>query len=140
MTDYPADVDTLARTLYGEARGEGTRGRQAVANVVMNRVQAALDRGMNWWGDDIMSVCKAPWQFSCWNKNDPNLKLIETVDESNDIFAECLELASKAAQHLLDDITNGATSYYSTFMPEPPQWARGLSPCAEINHHLFFKL
>ena len=29
----------LAKTLWGEARGEGKKGMQAVANVVMNRVQ-----------------------------------------------------------------------------------------------------
>ena len=31
------DLDILARTLYGEARGEGTEGMEAVANVIMNR-------------------------------------------------------------------------------------------------------
>ena len=31
------DVDILARTIYGEARGEGQEGMEAVACVVMNR-------------------------------------------------------------------------------------------------------
>ena len=30
-------VDTLARTLFGEARGEATEGKAAVANVILNR-------------------------------------------------------------------------------------------------------
>ena len=31
------DIDVLARTLWGEARGEGVRGMHAVANVIMRR-------------------------------------------------------------------------------------------------------
>lgn len=30
-------VDVVARTIWGEARGEGANGMQAVANVIMNR-------------------------------------------------------------------------------------------------------
>ena len=38
----PVDpVDILARTIYGEARGESVRGKEAVASVVMNRVNRA---------------------------------------------------------------------------------------------------
>lgn len=33
------EIDVLARTIYGEARGEGMQGMQAVANVVMNRAK-----------------------------------------------------------------------------------------------------
>ena len=34
------DEDILARTLYGEARGEGIDGIEAVACVIMNRYKA----------------------------------------------------------------------------------------------------
>ena len=54
-------ADTLARTLWGEARNQGQCGMAAVAHVVLNR--AAHPR---WWGHDIISVCRAPEQFSCW--------------------------------------------------------------------------
>jgi spore germination cell wall hydrolase CwlJ-like protein len=39
MTDR--DTDVLARTVCGEARGEGEAGMSDVACVVMNRVRAA---------------------------------------------------------------------------------------------------
>ena len=35
-----SDVDILARTLYGEARGEGIDGIEAVACGIMNRFKA----------------------------------------------------------------------------------------------------
>src|SRR5438067_2106530 len=40
-----ADVDTLARTIYGEARGAGQSAQEAVASVVMNRVRAGTFPG-----------------------------------------------------------------------------------------------
>lgn len=129
-------IDTLARTLFGEARGEGKEGMQAIANVVVNRVNS----GVTWWGDDIYSVCRKPWQFSCWNTSDPNRVLVLNVNTSNTVFQQCVDLATKAFEDLLDDITNGATSYYSTYMDAPPHWAIGKSPCATIGHALFFKI
>ena len=33
------DIDTLARTIYGEARGESRQGKIAVACVILNRVK-----------------------------------------------------------------------------------------------------
>ena len=34
------DIDILARTIYGEARGEKTAGKKAVACVIMNRYKS----------------------------------------------------------------------------------------------------
>jgi spore germination cell wall hydrolase CwlJ-like protein len=43
------DRDILARTLWGEARGEGTAGQIAVAWTIHNRV---FDGKTNsWWGE-----------------------------------------------------------------------------------------
>jgi N-acetylmuramoyl-L-alanine amidase len=55
------DRVTLARTLYGEARGEPTEGQIAVAWVILLSLEGA-----------VAQVCLAPWQFSCWNQGDPN--------------------------------------------------------------------
>lgn len=34
------DIDILARTIYGEARGETDLGKMAVASVILNRYKA----------------------------------------------------------------------------------------------------
>ncbi len=69
------EADVLARTLWGEARSEGHVGMEAVASVVLNRVKVARDHGGKyWWGANIVQVCQKPYQFSCWNRSDPNFQ------------------------------------------------------------------
>lgn len=47
------DTDILARTIYGEARGESISGQEAIASVILNRVAFAKRRGRYWWGNTI---------------------------------------------------------------------------------------
>ncbi|WP_422930155.1 cell wall hydrolase [Singulisphaera sp. PoT] len=126
------DVDVLARTLFGEARGESRIGMIAVANVVMNRVAAR-----RWWGRTVPEVCQKPYQFSCWNQNDPNRAVILAVNASHPIFAQALAIAADAVAGTLADVTNGAVAYYARGTPQP-KWAAGHIACAEIGHHIFF--
>ena len=70
MTTSEKDRDILARTLWGEARGEGFDGQIAVAWTIRNRVFDG--KAKSWWGEGYAEVCLKPWQFSCWNQNDPN--------------------------------------------------------------------
>lgn len=135
MTDVNAD--TLARTIYGEARGENDDGKQAIANVVMNRV-AFYDEHEHFGLGSVASACKAPYQFSCWNQNDPNCEVISSITSDDSVFAQCQQIAEDAINGLLDDLTNGATYYYVTGSPEP-KWAIGHTPCAIIGHHQFYK-
>lgn len=129
-----SDIDTLARTIYGEARGEGEEGMRAVACVVINRVTHPA-----WWGHDVSNVCCTPWQFSCWNKNDPNRSIILAATPSDPVFASANLIAQQAVSGQLVDITEGATSYYDKRMPVPPAWSLQMMRCAEIGHHIFFK-
>lgn len=125
----PADI--LARTLYGEARGESVRGKEAVACVIMNRTRRA-----SWWGKTVAEVCRHPWQFSCWNEADPNRAKIMRVDDSDRVFRICVRIARRAIAGVLDDPTKGATHYHTRTIL--PNWARALSPSAEIGNHLFY--
>lgn len=128
------DVEVLARTIYGEARGEPLDGKVAVASVIINRAESG-----GWFGDSIKKVCLKPWQFSCWNQNDPNREEIQNVDETNRLFCECLMIADLAVHGLLIDNTNGANHYYAKAIPEP-YWSKGKEPVAEIGGHAFFDL
>ena len=133
-TDQFSDQEILAKTIWGEARGEIPAGQQAVACVILNRV--ALN---GWRGHDIRSVCLKPFQFSCWLQNDPNrTKMLEVTADSDQIYANCLDIAASAITGTLIDNTNGATSYFAASMKTPPAWANGLQPCQIIGNHLFF--
>lgn len=133
------DTSTLARTIYGEARGEGETGMHAVANVIMNRFAKAIEGEITWWGHTIQGICKAKNQFSCWNSNDPNCKKISEVSAKDVTYAMALIIAGQAVHGILPDLTAAATSYYADTMSEPPYWAKGRAPCAHIGHHIFFR-
>ena len=131
------DVEILARTLYGEARGENISGKEAVANVVLNRVAKARARGGRyWWGATVRDVCLKKWQFSCWNTDDPNREKLLRVTSSNRIYQSCLRIARRAIAGTLKDLTSGATHYH-TNRAFPP-WARGRMYACEIGNHQFY--
>lgn len=132
------EADVLARTLWGEARGEWVPGMQAVAAVILNRVAIARKKGRFWWGNTILQVCQKPYQFSCWNKADPNFKQIAAVDEGDLHFATALRIARRAVIGRINDQTQGATHYHSVDIL--PFWAKNAKACARIGHHLFYKL
>ncbi len=132
-------IDVLARTLWGEARGEGPMGMEAVACVILNRVAVAQSYGSYWWGNDIISVCQKPYQFSCWNRSDPNYRRLLEVNDKNIHFATALRIARRAVSGTLNDITNAATHYYADTIAAP-KWAIGEKPTLKLGHHIFFKL
>lgn len=131
------EIDTLARTIWGEARGEGSIGMQAVAAVVLNRVAVSQKRGGYWWGTDVIAVCQKPYQFSCWNKNDPNYQKLLEVDPNDIHFATAIRIARRAMAGVLDDPTGGATHYHVQGIT--PHWAEDEKPVAVIAHHLFYR-
>ncbi len=131
-------VDVLARTLWGEARGQGTAGLQAVANVVLNRVKVAEEKGKFWWGNNIIQVCQKPYQFSCWNRSDPNFRKLQAVSEDNLYFSSAMRIARRAVIGALEDITPGATHYHADYVK--PYWAHGQTPTVTIGNHIFYTL
>lgn len=145
MKEYrPVDLVTLARTLWGEARGEPVEGQIAIAWVVKNRVN-----NPGWWSrqkgdgivdDTIESVCLDPNQFSCWwDSQAPKVR-------SRSI--ESLGPFMVAAQAVLDglepDPTGGADHYHTIARPEgvrvwPPKWAQGKAG-KTIGRHIFYRI
>ncbi|WP_213881684.1 cell wall hydrolase [Pseudomonas sp. dw_358] len=138
MTNAANDLDILARTLWGEARGAGLPGMIAVAWVVRNRVFDGI--ADSWWGEGWAGVCQAPYQFSCWNRDDPNYPW---VSGAQPILPTELAQAQTAARRVMDasvaDPTHGATHYYSLALPHRPGWAADAMETACIGRQLFFK-
>lgn len=140
MTDQAGsihDIDTLARTMYGEARGEGDRGIQAVGHVVMNRVSD--DR----WPETVAKVCLQPLQFSCWNGEAGadrlhNLRFDELRDARVWAPATTIALLQDG-----DDPTYGANHYLTKALflsGDRPSWADPLAIVAVIGNHVFLRL
>jgi N-acetylmuramoyl-L-alanine amidase len=128
-----ADIDTLARTIYGEARGESFIGQVAVAWVVRNRSMDATGR----WGSSIKDVCLRPKQFRCWNSNDPQYHTIRSVGMDSVAFVRALAVAALVILGDLADPTDGA-DHYCTLAVHPP-WRAAMRVTTTIGHHVFLK-
>ena len=132
MTASASDIDTLARTVWGEDRGGGQKGMTAVAWVIKNRIAHP-----GWWGRDVNTVCKAKEQFDCWNTSDPNYPKLLAATPSDPSFALALRIAEEVLNGVIPDPTGGATSYYAKTIAAP-YWAKGRTPTADIGGQLYF--
>ncbi|HET9189792.1 MAG TPA: cell wall hydrolase [Rudaea sp.] len=130
-------VEIVARTLWGEARGQGNTGMQAVCNVIQNRA-----KNPGWWGNDLRSVCLANEQFDCWNLKDPQAaRMRGPINDGAFVIATAI--ANKAVAETLADLTRGADHYFAETIPTP-SWAYGRSPtfvCGTPgDRHFFYKI
>lgn len=139
------DIDIMARTIYGESRGEGDKGMKAVANVIMRRAYLAGEymeahhKPHPLFGDGSpRSACKMPWQFSCWNAKDPNCSLISGLSATDPSLHDALGIADNAFEGLLSDYTNEATHYVNLAISKP-DWIKKATMTAIIGHHTFYK-
>jgi N-acetylmuramoyl-L-alanine amidase len=133
-----SDIETMARTIWGEARGEPFAGKLAVGCVVMNRARA---KGRNGWPESTEKVCRQRRQFSCWNEDDPNRTKILLVGLDNPAFRDSL-LAAMKAYVGGEDPTHGADHYLTANLARsaPPPWFDADKVTASIGSHLFLKL
>jgi spore germination cell wall hydrolase CwlJ-like protein len=133
MDILPLDVEEAARTAWAEARGCGTRGMQAVINVMVNR-----SHHPRWRGWTLTAICLEPMQFSCRNPGDPNRAKLLSVTEADPQYAAAVKLAQAAVAGTLPDLTDGADSYYARSLHPPPYWAKTARPTYADPCHLFF--
>lgn len=131
------DIDTLARTIYGEARGEfaktGIATFIAVANVVFNRTKRK-----SFWGGSIRDICLQPKQFSCWNAQDPNYAPLKKVMRGEMVFDLCWNVAQNVLEEKWPDLTKGADHYHA--LSVAPFWALGRKPLLTLGNHVFYQL
>jgi spore germination cell wall hydrolase CwlJ-like protein len=130
------DAHWMALTMWGEARNQGEEGMRAVGHVIANR------RAAKTHGTYVTDTVSAAWQFSCWNKTDPNRAMmlaIEDLPEGGAAHRQWLAAKRIAAEVLAGrsaDPTGGALFYHTTAVT--PVWSRGVAPVTQIGDHLFF--
>lgn len=133
-------VNILARTLWGEARGENQAGKKAVASVIWNRA------GKN--TDNLIKVVFRRKQFSCWNylaksKKRPGTYkyIIPAAAAKNPIdkksWDECVALATELIGGKFISTVTNANAYYVTNMSKKPYWTVSLSSTTNVGHHTF---
>ena len=144
------DIEVLAKTMWGEARGEvqsvGDRALAAVAHVAKNRLTVKP----SYYGGNLTAVCLKPRHFSCWNADDKSREYLDTLDQNQDeIFAKCLQIATAFVsgdftnlEALENDLTGSATHYHNPSIVPTPSWivdAPAEVHTATIGKHKFFK-
>lgn len=126
------DIDLMARTAYGEARGDGPEGMRAVMHVIMNRAHD----GVAWNGRSVVEAIFKDRQFSAWNEGDPNRAIMLAVTTANPVFAEARRIAAAVHSGDLPDTTGGATHYHTVSIA--PVWADASKVTAVIGGHIFY--
>lgn len=107
VEEQPEPV-VFACALCGEARGDGRPGMEAVAQVVMNRVNHRNGH----FGSSAKEVLLRPWQFSCFNRNDPNrAKMLDMWHADPASYALAEAIVSEALGGALSDTVGPATHY-----------------------------
>lgn len=126
-----AQFDCLATALYFEARGETVQGQFAVAEVILNRVDASafpdsVCRVVNQGGGGV-GGCQ--FSFACDGRP-------ETIRE-----AGAFDMVARVARLMLDgaprDLTGGATYFHTRAVR--PRWSRVFERTATIGAHLFYR-
>ncbi|GGH57618.1 cell wall hydrolase [Frigidibacter albus] len=119
----------LATALYFEARGESLHGQAAVAEVILNRVEART------YPNSICGVVnqggKGGCQFSYTCDGKP-----ETIGDRR-----AWDVAGRIARAMLDgaprELTQGATHFHTPAVN--PKWARSFTRTAKIGSHIFYR-
>jgi spore germination cell wall hydrolase CwlJ-like protein len=142
------DHTILARTLFGEARGEEPLGQIAVAWVIVNRALRAQKFAATYharhplFGDGtITSACQCEHngihQFSCWNTFDAGYRTMMAANAQ--ALASMAAVAEKVLAGYVQNPIGNCTHYFNPHaVAKTPPWAVGKTPFAAIGHHLFF--
>ena len=132
------DAAILALTLYAEAGDRPLRAIEALAALVMNRHRS----GQGHWGQGITGICRAPFQFPCWNTRHPHHARLRAaapggVAAHSAQMELCHRVALRALAGALPDPTGGATHMHAD--DSQPSWSIGRTPVAEIGGLLFYR-
>jgi spore germination cell wall hydrolase CwlJ-like protein len=120
------DEELATLTIWMEARGESQEGRTAVAEVIRNRAKKKT----------VAEVVLAPYQFSCWNTQDPNRIKAAQLHRNDALYLECLAAWKAAAT---TNLTKGATHYFNPKTANPSWKALG-KKTATIGSHDFYTM
>ena len=123
------DYDCLRQAIYFESRGEDLPGQFAVAEVILNRVEAAG------FPKTVCGVVKARGASEC--------AFSYVCDAAADVMRDpvAIDRASRIARAMLDgaprELTHGATFFHAAYVS--PDWGH-VTRTAQIGGHLFYRM
>lgn len=130
------EAEALAKTAYGEARGEkDPRSRLGVMYSVVNR-QRGSRKGKTLW-----SILHEAHQYNTWDPNDPNKAEIDKFGPGHPSYDPYVQEAQGVLSGSIPDPTGGSEHYLTRdlYMNRPPGWAKRLEKSAELGSHVFLR-
>jgi len=121
-----SDLECLAKNVYYEAAFESYKGKQAIAEVTINRLKTGR------WGHTICDVVYAPYQFS-WT-----LKSGLSKPHGNEWTQSVLVAHSFLVDGVRLKSLKGSIMYHADYIPTPV-WASKKYRVAQIGQHIFYK-
>lgn len=141
-----SESQILALTIIGEARGEPIEGQVAVGMVIRNRFYSQTKKYLTYH-----DVVLERYQFSCWNGDDPNRKVLEELAErmiNNEPLGDAhMRQCQVVAQAVIDwdfiDNVHGAKNYMTKslfYSDKKPHWAKQPKQLYERGNQVFLVL
>jgi spore germination cell wall hydrolase CwlJ-like protein len=116
----------MAEALYYEARGEGVRGQEAVAEVILQRTRS------NAHPKSICGVVHQPYQFSYLTDGSTKRK------RDPEAWNAAIELAARILKgDVITSMTRKAMFYHTVDVL--PDWASTMVMTARIGDHIFYR-
>ncbi len=129
MNEYLCMVEAI----HFESSGESTEGKEAVANVILNRVKSRR------FPNDVCGVVNQRVQFSYRNNGAPTINL-ENLDDKTS-FKESTQIALDAVNGTLADNVAGANHHINPKkVKRLPNWYYAGIVVSVIGNHEFLKL
>ena len=123
------DIECLAQNVWFETRGSAFADKLAVANVVMNRVDALNHPG------SVCEVIFQPKQFS-WTHDGLSDKVVIKNAIDRDAWTDSVIAAISAYNSALPDISFGSTFFHAGYVQ--PSWAEGFDRRVAYGGHIFY--
>ena len=125
------DYFCMVEAIHFEANGEKAKGKQLVANVILNRVERVRNQ------NTVCEVVHADAQFS-YTKG---IRIDISKPDDLDSYKETIEIAYEAVQGTLEDITGGADHYYNPKKIRKVQkWMTSGEQLGMIGNHKMLRL
>ena len=132
MNKLLAEHRCLSEALYYEARGEGTSGQKAIAEVIFHRMRTGN------YGHSICAVVyEGANQPGCQFSFACNGELAEKKSASAWMRAQTLAARILTGEERLNDATGGATNFHAVSVD--PDWAVDMTQTVQIGNHIFYK-
>ncbi len=124
----------LVQALWHEARGEDELGIRAVATVILNRSEKALDKSTK--AARICSVVSAPWQFSYWWQVKVHTPKVKPQEVQKLVLMH--KIADEVQRRTFVPVLDKDVLFYHTTKVNPI-WNRKMQTVAVIGKHKFLK-